>query len=127
MLSEVRVTELGDWSVVAPIGDLDLASVPRLRHEVVNLVGSGNNQIVLDLVAVDFMDSVGLGAVVAVAKRVRASGGLFRVARPEPRIWSLFELVGLDVIIDCHDDLESATATACGADGAVIGGEHSGG
>lgn len=124
MLSDVRVTEVGDWSVVAPIGDLDLASVPRLRHEVVNLVGSGRHHVVLDLVAVDFMDSVGLGAVVAVAKRVRASGGLFRVARPEPRVWSLFELVGLDTIMDCHDDLGSATADSPAATGWAAGGER---
>lgn len=109
MLTDIQVTQWGSWSVVAPIGELDLASVPQLRQAVVALVGSGNNDVVLDLAAVDFIDSVGLGGVVAVAKRVLAHGGTFRVARPEARVWSVFTLVGLDRVLECHDDLDSAT------------------
>lgn len=117
MLTDVQVTAWGTWSVVAPIGELDLASVPRLRQAVVALVGSGSNDVVLDLAAVDFIDSVGLGGVVAVAKRVLAHGGRFRLARPEDRVWSVFTLVGLDQVFECHDDLDSATAA-----GSVPGG-----
>jgi anti-sigma B factor antagonist len=109
MLMDIQVTQWGRWSVIAPIGELDLASVPQLRQAVVSLVGSGNTDVVLDLAAVDFIDSVGLGGVVAVAKRVLAHGGTFRLARPEDRVWSVFTLVGLDRVLECHDDLDSAT------------------
>lgn len=109
MLIDVGVTTVGDWSVVAPIGELDLASVPRLRQEVLALLNGGGRNVVLDLGAVDFVDSVGLGGVVAVAKRVRGTGGRFCVARPEPRVWEVFALVGLDRILDCHPSVEAAT------------------
>lgn len=112
VLTDVLVTPWGRWHVVAPIGELDLASVPRLRQEVVALVGSGHVDVVLDMAAVDFIDSVGLGGVVAVAKRVLSHGGRFRVARPEDRVWAVFTLVGLDRVLERHDDLNSATATA---------------
>jgi anti-sigma B factor antagonist len=108
VLIDVGVTTLGDWSVVAPVGELDLASVPRLRQEVLNLLGAGGRDVVLDLGAVDFIDSVGLGGVVAVAKRVRSAGGQFRVARPDPRVWEVFTLVGLDRVIECHRSVAAA-------------------
>lgn len=121
VLSDVQVVTWGAWVVVAPVGELDLASVPRLRQEVVALVGDGHRNVVLDLAAVDFIDSVGLGGVVAVAKRVRGAGGRFRVARPDQRVWSVFELVGLDAVIERFDDLEAATG---GPPGAVDAGRH---
>lgn len=109
MLIDVAVTTVGPWSVVAPIGELDLASVPRLRQEVLALLGDGGRDVVLDLGAVDFVDSVGLGGVVAVAKRVRSAGGRFRVVRPTPRVWEVFVLVGLDRILECHPSVAAAT------------------
>jgi len=108
VLIDVGVSTVGDWSVVAPVGELDLASVPRLRQEVLNLLGAGARDVVLDLGAVDFIDSVGLGGVVAVAKRVRGAGGRFRLARPDPRVWEVFSLVGLDRVFDCHGSVASA-------------------
>jgi anti-sigma B factor antagonist len=110
VLSDVGVLNVGDWVVVAPIGELDLAALPRLRQEVVGLVSGGSRKVVLDLAAVDFVDSAGLGGVVAVAKRVLAHGGMFRVARAEPRVWEVFTLVGLNRIFTCHDDLDAAMA-----------------
>jgi anti-sigma B factor antagonist len=115
MLTEVQVTQLGSWTVVAPIGELDLASVPQLRQAVVAVVGSGHHDVVVDLAAVDFIDSVGLGGVVAVAKRVLGHGGRFRVARPDARVWAVFALVGLDRVIECHVDLDSAVESAVGS------------
>lgn len=109
MLIDVAVTHVGSWSVVAPIGELDLASVPRLRQEVLAVLAGGARDVVLDLGAVDFVDSVGLGGVVAVAKRVRGAGGRFEVARPERRVWDVFTLVGLDRILECHPSVEAAT------------------
>lgn len=108
MLIDVGVTTVGDWSVVAPVGELDLASVPRLRQSVLNLLGAGGRDVVLDLGAVDFIDSVGLGGVVAVAKRVRSAGGRFRVARPDARVWEVFTLVGLDRVLECHPSVAEA-------------------
>lgn len=108
VLIDVGVTTVGDWSVVAPVGELDLASVPRLRQEVLHLLGAGGRDVVLDLGAVDFVDSVGLGAVVAVAKRIRGAGGRFRVARPDPRVWDVFTLVGLDRVFECHPSVAAA-------------------
>jgi anti-sigma B factor antagonist len=111
MLFDLQVHALDGWTVVAPVGELDLGSVPRLRQELQNLTANaGTLSVVLDLAGVDFIDSIGLGVIVAVAKRVRAHGGQFRLARVDDRVWSVFELVGLDVVFRRYADLGTACA-----------------
>jgi anti-sigma B factor antagonist len=85
----------GEVTVVALSGDLDLAAVPAFHQQIVGLVAGGARRVVLDLGALDFLDSVGLGLVVSALKRVRGSGGDLAVACAEPRILKPFELTGL--------------------------------
>ena len=109
------------WTVVAVTGELELATAPRLRQEVVGLVGEGHVQIVLDLSGVDFVDSVGLGVIVSVLKRVRGRGGELVVAGPVPRVRRLFELTRLDEIIPLHDRVEDAVGASAGRFGGADG------
>jgi anti-sigma B factor antagonist len=109
-LFAVDVTHRDGWAVVAVIGELELATAPRLRQEVVSLVGRGEHRIVLDLTGVDFIDSVGLGVVVGALKRTRGREGDLLVVAPDERIRSLFRLTRLDEIIELSDTVTDALA-----------------
>jgi anti-anti-sigma factor len=108
VLFDVQVHELGDRLVLAPVGELDLASAPRLRTRAVQAVTSGHRDLVIDLSGVDFADSVGAGTLVAIYKRVRALDGSLVLARPEPQVRRVLELAGIDRILAVHDDLDAA-------------------
>ncbi len=112
MLFALDVSRRGSWTVVAVVGELELATAPRLRQAVVSAVGDGQIDIVLDLSGVDFVDSVGLGVVVSALKRVRGRQGRLVVAGARPRVRGLFELTRLDEIIELHPDVEAAMAAA---------------
>jgi len=112
VLFALDVSPHGRWTVVAITGELELATAPRLRQAVVSLVGEGQVDIVLDLSGVDFLDSVGLGVIVSALKRVRGRDGRLVVAGAVPRVRALFELTRLDEIIDLHDTVDGALATA---------------
>ena len=112
MLFALDVTNCDGWSVVAVTGELELATAPRLRQQVVSLIGGGRAQLVIDLSGVDFIDSVGLGVVVGALKRCRTHGGDLMVAGAVPRVRALFEITRLDEIIDLHPDLAAALAAA---------------
>ena len=70
MQFEVNVAPVGAWTVVAVAGEIDVATAPRLRKEAIAIVGEGHLRIVLDLEAVDFLDSTGLGVLIGVLRRI---------------------------------------------------------
>lgn len=105
-----QVTEIAGWTVVSLYGELDVATSPELREQLIRVVGDGRARIVLDLEGVDFLDSTGLGTVVAALKRARTHGGDLRLVCTRGRITRLFELTGLDKAVPLLPTLDAAVA-----------------
>ena len=87
------------WSVVDITGDLDMATAPALRQLVLQLLSTGVRLIAVDLTGADFVDSTGLGMLVAALKRVRTHDGELVVICPEPRVRRIFELTELVAVL----------------------------
>ncbi len=71
------------WTVVEVDGDVDLHTHATLRQAVIRLLGEGHRDFVLDLCFVPFLDSMGLGTIVAITKRIKHTKD--RCASPVPR------------------------------------------
>ncbi len=88
---------LGTWSVLAVSGELDLATAPALRERVGEIGPDGPPKVALDFTGVGFVDSSGLGAIVACLKHVRQLGGdLVLVAPDASAVAKLLGLTGLE-------------------------------
>ncbi len=74
---------------------LDAAIAPEFRDEVVRLVDGGARRLVIDLSEVDFLDSSGLGALVAILKRLGTAGALeiTGLNRPVRKVFELTRMV----------------------------------
>ena len=81
--------------IAAVAGEIDVSSVAQFRRRLLELADNGGTLIV-DLNRVAFIDSSGLGALVATARRVAEhGGGLYAVcAQPQPR--RLLWMTGVD-------------------------------
>jgi anti-anti-sigma factor len=77
---------------VAPVGELDIATVGKLEDEVVRLRETGFEQIVLDLRGVRFLDSTGLRLVLELDAAARADGHELRVIRGSDVVHRIFEV-----------------------------------
>ncbi len=83
---------------VRPTGAVDLVSAGQLRDEVL-VARRGATAVVLDLLGVDFIDSVGMSLIVSVQRRLAADGTPLRLLVPR-RLGPNFELTGLDQVLD---------------------------
>jgi len=102
------VSEVKGWTIVTVHGEIDVATSPTLRERLIDLVNGGATRLVLDLEAVDFLDSTGLGTIVSLLKRVRTHGGDLRLVCTEARIRRLFEITGLEKAVPLHASVDDA-------------------
>lgn len=88
---------------------LDAAIADQFKSEMMELVQSGQRQLVLDLAAVDFIDSSGLGAVVSILKSVGKDGSL-KLCRLQDSVMSIFKLTRMTQVFSIHTSTEAALA-----------------
>jgi anti-sigma B factor antagonist len=117
----LQVEECDGWAVVRASGDLDLTTAPRLREAVVGVVVSGQPKVVLELQAVDFIDSTGLGVLVGLLKRARSQGGDLRLVSTRSSLRKVLELTGLDRALPLATSVEGAISDAVDASGPAGG------
>lgn len=94
--------------VLAVTGEVDLGTAPQLKERLTDLVAEGHRHVVVDLTATDFLDSTGLGALVAGLKRLRAHQGDMRVACNTPRVRKVFEITHVDRVLPMFDSVDEA-------------------
>jgi len=96
--------------VVAVSGEVDIATAPKLREKLVELASQGAQQVVVDLNAVEFLDSTGLGVLIGGMKRLRGLDGDLTLVCTQPRILKVFEITGLNRAFTIYDSVDSAVA-----------------
>jgi len=107
--SKVTTRELGDAIVVDIVGRLALADgTAAVRDAIGSLVQQGKKHIVLNLAAVDFVDSSGLGELVRTHASVRSHGGQLKLANPSEHVHDLLKMTKLDRVLDIEQDEASA-------------------
>jgi anti-sigma B factor antagonist len=81
--------------VVAVSGEIDIASAPKLREELLGALGRHGTRLALDLGGVTFMDCAGVNVLLAVRRHARLEGGWVRVARASRRARNILMLTGV--------------------------------
>jgi len=102
------VQERDGFAVLAVSGEVDVATVPRLREQLHGLVAQGSNKIIVNLDAVDFLDSTGLGVLVGGLKKVRAHDGSMELICSQDRLLKIFRITGLAKVFTIHESESAA-------------------
>ena len=84
-------------------GELDAATGPKLRSLLSDLAGrataNGGRNLIVDVTAVRFMDSTGLGVIVKSAGQLRRSERQLRVTGADERVRAVFETAGMTSLL----------------------------
>jgi len=108
---DIDVTESGTVTVVQPRADVDMAVADILKRRLVELVDRGTRQLVLELADVHYVDSSGLGAMVAGLKHARSAGGDIRLCALQADVRAVFEMTRLTKIVRIHVTRQDAVAS----------------
>lgn len=116
-----RTRTVADWTILQVAGEVDLATRDELRERLLALVAEGARHLVVDLTALEFIDSSGLGVLIRVRNVVQEQGGSLTLVANQERILKPFRVTGLaDNYFTIVDSVETATSAAdgTGPDGA---------
>jgi anti-anti-sigma factor len=80
---------------VAPVGEVDLATVGEVRARVEELLSAGFRRVALDLAEVTFLDASGLHLILELAASARGDGWEFAVIEGAPDVQRVFEIAGV--------------------------------
>jgi anti-sigma B factor antagonist len=76
-------------------GELDISTVPALARVLDRLAGDEPDRLLLDLDAVEFIDSMGLAAIIHAQETADLNGYRLAVRYSSPQVHRLLELTGM--------------------------------
>lgn len=96
--------------VVGVSGELHLTTAPRFREALDAIIAAGDGRLVLDLSAVEFIDSTGLSVLLNALRLIHQRAGRMALACTNPTVLRLFEITSLDATFDIVADRAAAIA-----------------
>jgi len=102
---KANVRKLGKVSVVDISGKITIGEGDvQLREKVNELLDAGESRILLNLEKVKYMDSAGIGELVACYKRAKEKEGVVKLLNPSGKVYDLLQLTKLEEVFDTYKD-----------------------
>jgi anti-sigma B factor antagonist len=98
------------WGVLRPIGEVDAYWASRLNEHMTAMLASNGNRVIVDLAAVEFLDSTAIGVLMSGVKRARGVGGDLRLAGARPFVTRVLHITGLQRVFHSYASVPEATA-----------------
>ena len=102
----------GAVAEVAVAGRLNMVTSGALREVIQGQIADNHPRIAIDLSRVVFLDSSGLGALIAGLKSARQAGGDVRLVRPAEQAQLVLELTNMNTVLQSFDSVSDAYPAA---------------
>ncbi len=98
-----------DVTVVELSGHLHLGNeLMSIENSVKRAINEGTRKLVIDVARLDYIDSAGIGMLVACNGQIDRAGGKMRIAGAQGTVAKAFEVVHMDRITSLDADVDSA-------------------
>ena len=102
------VQEREEGSVVVLAGEVDFNQSHKVLEALNTVVEKRPRRLVIDLAAVEYMDSSGLGTLVKIFQQVNAYKGKMALVAMNDRVRNAFEITRLDQFFAVHETVDEA-------------------
>jgi anti-sigma B factor antagonist len=110
---DVKTDQVGNATyVIALAGEVDLYTAPDFKQQLLDVIGKGARNVVVDFTDTTFIDSTTLGVLVGGVKRLRGQDGQLSLVCSDRNITKIFEITGLDRVFQIHPTRDEALAKA---------------
>ncbi len=108
----LSVRQDGSVTIVTVEGDLVIGEPETtFKRTITKLLEEGRVNLLVDLSAVGFLDSSGLGALVRALTQSQKEGGQTKLLKAGPQVRKLLQMTKLDSVFEIHDDMEAAVSS----------------
>jgi anti-sigma B factor antagonist len=105
---EITEARINDISLLELSGRLDATCSGQLKDAVSAMIDAQKMKILIDLSAVNFIDSSGLGILVGCMRSATKAGGKLKITSLQENPQKLFEVTRLDRVFEIFDNRDSA-------------------
>jgi anti-sigma B factor antagonist len=89
-------------------GYLDAHTATALETAIEAAIDGGCTRLIVNFAALDYISSAGLGVFMVFIERVRSSGGDIKMAAMQPKVFTVFDLLGFPVLFNIHATVDEA-------------------
>ena len=114
---DIKTEQLSDSTfVISLAGEVDLYTAPEFKQQLLEVIGQGGKQVVVDFTNTTFIDSTTLGVLVGGVKRLRTNDGQLSLVCSDRNITKIFEITGLDRVFTIYPTRDEAVSELRAAD-----------
>jgi anti-sigma B factor antagonist len=93
---DIEFRDIGEHKVIQVGGEVDLYNVSELKRALFSITDGRYRSVIVDMKNINYMDSSGIGAMVAGQKKMRAHNGKFALMSPTEDVLNILKLATLD-------------------------------
>jgi anti-sigma B factor antagonist len=108
---DIKTEQLSENTyVISLAGEVDLYTAPEFKQQLLEVIGQGGTEVVVDFTDTTFIDSTTLGVLVGGVKRLRSNDGQLSLVCNDRNITKIFEITGLDRVFTIYPTRDDAVA-----------------
>lgn len=105
-LLTITVGQHEHWTIVEPVGEIDLATAADLDSAISELLDA---HILVSMEKISFIDSSGLRVLAAAHARATDAGRHFALVAPSPVVQRVLSITAFDQLIDTYEALDDVS------------------
>ena len=103
---------IGDVTVVDAAGRITLGeNTTSFRNVIHQLTAGGRKKILVNLADVTYIDSSGIGELIAAFTTVKHQGGVVKLLNPTKRVYDLLHITKIYTVFEVFDDRTKAVSS----------------